>query len=463
MATHDANIVVNGDADMVIQLEATADRGKVACAGAIDDPAVRDAIVETVDGGAGSVSASAAEVRVLKEGVSMEWLDVLKRIESGEDHVTEFKRGLGDLAGIGKTVAAFANGGGGLLVLGVDDGRTIVGVTESSEAVQERLTAFLQSGCGRPVAAHLGRHQDGRKWVHWIEVRRQRRGYEPFSHGGRYWIRRGRSSVAPSPSELQELMNAFGLVLTEEQVVHGAGVEDLDLRAFREFMKAQGAEMVRDPQPSLEDDLQTATAAEEFDGELLPTLYGLMTFGRNPQGFASTAGLYTVCAAYDGTDRAGDAVSVADVRGRLLDQVQRAGDWFEALGHGERYRGIFREDLRLLPAVALREALVNAGIHRDYAVTGSQIMLEVFADRVDVTSPGGLPNRMTVEQARGGGAPRSRNEMMANAMVVARLMERRGRGWLLMRKYMREFNGTEPELASEEGQFTRVTFRLEAP
>ena len=51
VATHNANIVVNGDADMVIQLEATADKGRVACAGAIDDPLVRDAIVETVDGG----------------------------------------------------------------------------------------------------------------------------------------------------------------------------------------------------------------------------------------------------------------------------------------------------------------------------------------------------------------------------------------------------------------------------
>ena len=142
----------------------------------------------------------------------MEWLDVLKRIESGEDHVTEFKSGAGDLAGIGRTIAAFANGRGGLLVLGVDNSRTIVGVKESSESVQERLSAFLQSGCGRPVTADLGRHRDDQKWVHWIEVRNQSRGYEPFAYRGRYWVRRGRSSVAPSPSELQELMNSFGLV-----------------------------------------------------------------------------------------------------------------------------------------------------------------------------------------------------------------------------------------------------------
>ena len=113
-----------------------------------------------------------------------------------------------------------------------------------------------------------------------------------------------------------------------------------------------------------------------------------------------------------------------------------------------------------MPEPALREALVNAVIHRDYAITGSQILLEVFDDRIAVTSPGALPNHMTVEQARRGGAPRSRNEMMANAMVVRGLMERRGRGWLTMRHAMARFNGTEPELVNDErNRFVRVTFR----
>lgn len=66
-----------------------------------------------------------------------------------------------------------------------------------------------------------------------------------------------------------------------------------------------------------------------------------------------------------------------------------------------------------------------------------------------------------VDQARSGGAPRSRNEMMANAMVVRQLMERRGRGWLLMRRAMREFNGTEPEIINDQdARFVRVTFRF---
>ena len=77
-----------------------------------------------------------------------------------------------------------------------------------------------------------------------------------------------------------------------------------------------------------------------------------------------------------------------------------------------------------------------------------------------MTSPGTLPNHMRVENVRSGGNPRSRNELMANAVLVARLMEQRGRGWPVMRQTMRKFNGTEPELVQDEGgKFVRVTFR----
>ena len=87
------------------------------------------------------------------------------------------------------------------------------------------------------------------------------------------------------------------------------------------------------------------------------------------------------------------------------------------------------------------------------------MLLEVFDDRIVVTSRRALPNHMTVDQARKGGVPRSRNEMMANAMVVGGLMERRGRGWLTMRDAIRRFNGTEPDLVSDErNRFVRVTF-----
>lgn len=391
----------------------------------------------------------------------MEWLDVLRRIEGGENAHTEFKRGLGDLRSVGKTLCAFANGDGGLLVIGVVDPGEIVGTKEDSESVQERLTSFLNNGCGRPITAECNRHHTEEGWVHWVRVRRHLRGYEPFSYDGRFWIRRGRATVEPSPSELQELLNAFGLILTEQQIISSAATDEIDLDTFRSFMRVQGKRTEEEPQPDIENDLRNASICEFMDGTLRPTLYGVMVFGRDPQGYPHTTSLFVQCVSYDGVDQAGAVLSAGEGKGRLDEQVTRSMGWFRSLGRREVYQGLYRKDIPLVPEEVLREALVNAVIHRDYAITGSQVLLEVFSDRICVTSPGSLPNHMSVEQARSGGAPRSRNEMMANAMVVRQLMERRGRGWLLMRHGMRKFNGTEPELISNtDDRLTRVTFRF---
>ena len=391
----------------------------------------------------------------------MEWAEVERRIRAGEDAVTEFKRGAGDMRAVGKTLCAFANGAGGLLVLGIDDTGATVGVSADPDAVQERLTGLLHTGCGKPISAQCGRESTADGWVHWIDVRRHQRGYEPFMSDGRFWVRRGRATVTPSPSELQELFNAFGFVLTEQQIIPAAHLDDIDFGAVRSFMQAQGLDTEQTPQPARDDDLRNASVTDELDGVLRPTLYGLMVFGRDPQAYPHTLSLFVQCAAYGGTDQAAEVLSAGEAKGRLADQVHRAMGWFRSLGRRESYEGLRRRDLPRLPEPALREALVNAVIHRDYAISGSQTMLEVFDDRIVVTSPGALPNHMTVEQARSGGAPRSRNEMMANAMVVAGLMERRGRGWLTMRHAMREFNGTEPDLASDpDNRFVRVTFHL---
>ena len=199
----------------------------------------------------------------------------------------------------------------------------------------------------------------------------------------------------------------------------------------------------------------------ELGGSLHPTLYGVLAFGKKPQSYPQTRNFRVECVAYDGEDRASNTLQVADVTGPLDEQVRRAVGWFRGLGRFESYRGMIRTDRWLLPEAALREALVNAVVHRDYAITGSNVLLEVYDRHVDVTSPGTLPNHMTVESVRAGAHPRSRNESMANYMLEKRFMEKRGRGWPVMRKSMLEFNGTEPDLLQDDkGAYVRVTFDL---
>ena len=390
----------------------------------------------------------------------MEWLDVLRRIEAGEGRHTELKRGLGDLSAVGKAMCAFANTEGGVIVLGVTDAREIVGVKEGAEKVEERLTAFLHTGCSSPVSARTGRHEDPHGRVHWVQVPRQR-GFEPLRYDGRVWIRRERSSVEPSPTELQELYNTFGYILTEERAIQDATPEHIDVQAFRTYLQRLGFDTDEDPQPDPEDDLRNRSVLVDIGGEARATLYGVLAFGKAPQRYPQTRNFRIECVAYAGDDRASDVLQVADGAGRLDEQVERAIGWFLGLGRFESYRNLVREDRHLLPRAAIREALVNAVIHRDYAITGSTTFLEVFADRVDVTSPGALPNHMTVDQVRAGANPRARNDSMGHFMAGMGFMERRGRGWLIMRRAMRAFNATEPEMVQDgRNRFVRVTFRL---
>ena len=323
------------------------------------------------------------------------------------------------------------------------------------------MTSFLQSGCSSPVTAWAGRHEDPNGWVHWLEVPRQR-GFEPLRFEGRVWVRRQRSSVEPSPTELQELYNIFGYIITEERTIQSANSSQIDMQAFHTFLQRMGLDIDHEPQPTEEDDLNNRGVVRDLGGSLHPTLYGMMAFGKDPQAYPQTHNFYVQCAAYEGDDRASVVLQVGDATGRLDEQVQRAVGWFSGLRRLEVYHGLIREDFGILPLEALRESLVNAVVHRDYSITGSKVLLEVFDRYVDVTSPGSLPNHMRVESVRAGGHPRSRNELMANFMLAMGFMEQRGRGWPVMRRAMREFNGTEPEIIQgTDGGAVRVRFHLE--
>ncbi len=250
---------------------------------------------------------------------------------------------------------------------------------------------------------------------------------------------------------------------TEKRAILDAPPSHIDLDSFRSYLKRMGMDTTSDPQPDSENDLRNRGVVENIDGELCATLYGVLAFGRDPQRYRRTSNFRIECVVYAGTDRASEALQVADASGRINEQVERSVAWFLGLGRFESYGDLIREDRYFLPRRAIREALANAVTHRDYAITGSKILLEVFADRVDVTSPGALPNDLTVERVRAGANPRSRNEYLAHFMSAMGFMEQRGRGWLIMQSEMREFNDTEPELvADSRDRFVQVSFRRDS-
>lgn len=250
----------------------------------------------------------------------------------------------------------------------------------------------------------------------------------------------------------------------EERIVPLTGVPDLDLQAFERFFRSRRAPTEEEPRRATEEDLLDFGLLGDSGGERAPTLYGILGFGRTPQIHPRTTSFLIRCAAYAGEDRGTEVILAGVADGRLDEQVRRALGWFRSLGWREKYEGLLREDLPRLPPEALREALANAVAHRDYGIGGSAILLDVFADRAEITSPGTLADHRTVDSVRAGGATRARNPKIAHLLVAAGLMERRGRGWPLMRDAMREFNGTEPDLFNYlDGGYFRVTLRFHGP
>lgn len=395
----------------------------------------------------------------------MDWLEVLQRIQAGEDEHTEFGRfRTFQEKDWQDAVCAFANTEGGLVVLGVANDQSIDGVPMDPEKVQEYLTNGLQAALSAPVQARLGKQQDPSGWVHWIEVARMR-GPEPVRCRGKVLVRRGRSCVEPGASELQDLYNTFGLVFTEERLIPGTGPDDVDPEVFRRYMERKGVDIATEPRlPIATDLLNREVLDRDMDGELRTTLYGLMCFGKDPQSHAPTRNLWVDLVAYSGTDRADSVLLAGEAKGRLDEQVQRAESWLRALGRNERYEGVIRTDQWLVPLSAFRECVVNAVAHRDYSILGSRVLVEVFDDRIVVTSPGALPNHKRPESVMAGGSPRSRNEAMANYLLDVGLMEQRGSGYPRIVRAMASFNGTVPELVNERDErWVRVTLRRTPP
>ncbi len=390
----------------------------------------------------------------------MEWLEVMNHIEAGESRTVEFKEGF-DTGKIGPAACAFANTDGGVVICGVNDAGAIVGVERDPDSVHERLTAFLGNGFNYPMTAACGRYQDPQGWVHWVQVPKQRNP-EPMRFRDVAWVRRERSSVRPSPSELEGLNNLFGYVMTEDQIVSSATTEDIDESCFRNHLERQRFSKRRTRRPNILDDYRNFDVVRDLERRPTPTLYGLLAFGTNPQRFPNMRHLLVRNTAYAGIGRAAGVSLAMDARGRLAEQVEGSLHWAQSLGRQESYGTARRSDRFVLPIPALREAIVNAVIHRDYAITGTPITVDVFRDRVEIASPGTLPNGMTLSRLRRGGNIRTRNETMAHYAIVEGLMESRGMGWPVIEDAMHEFNGTDPRIEEDrEGAWVRITLVLE--
>lgn len=241
----------------------------------------------------------------------------------------------------------------------------------------------------------------------------------------------------------------------DETLVWGTTLNDLSREAFAAYHQAQFglslAEQLEQSQLPLEQLLRHLRLAEEVDGEWLLTVAGLLVFGVEPQRFMPQSRLSAV--AFAGLDEDADILDRREIVGRLPTIIEDARVFLERnIRQPARELGFRREDILLYDRKALGEAVVNAIAHRDYSLSGSQIRLFVFPDRVEVRSPGRLPNSVTLDNIRLG-IHAERNRRLATLLTQLGYMSAIGTGIpRLIIRLSRLLSGREPEfeLVGEE-------------
>lgn len=235
---------------------------------------------------------------------------------------------------------------------------------------------------------------------------------------------------------------------------------DVDLDVARRLVSAAEGR----PADTLSDDDLLAAASlrglawhESSSGEHYATAAGIVLLSRDPSAVFPQCRI--LADAYRGAEADGDPRDHEDVRAAMPVAIERALAFVDRnTRHPMRVVGLNRVRLDEYPTSGLREALVNAVAHRQYDDAGRKIMLEVFADRVVVSSPGLPPAPITLAALRRGKyRPCSRNPVLAQCLSYFHRIEERGSGFRRMRDQMLDHGLDQPLLGTDTGYF-QVTF-----
>lgn len=351
---------------------------------------------------------------------------------------------------LAESLVALANGDGGLIVLGVDrDGRPSGEIWDEEAELALREAAAL---CRPPVPSQFQSVELPAGRFIGIQVPRSLELHSMAD--GRVLVRRRDENRPLTGEEIRALAAARPTVDFETEPVPGAKPDDLDTEILREYLEKRKTRT--GSHATSVSQLMHEIGATVRDGN--PTLIGLLLFGRTPQAFLPQSGVIFV--RFSGTEPRGEDGGVGYVRrseltGPVARIIERA--WsivFDEMRVGATVNGLEREELLEYPRFAVREALVNAVAHRDYRVAGRRIEIRMYADRLEIISPGGLPGYMTVDNLVE--EHFSRNPRLVNGLFQWGYIEELGLGIDQMIEEMLQAGHPPPEFRATPHSFTVV-------
>lgn len=351
---------------------------------------------------------------------------------------------------LAETLIALANSDGGYIILGADaDGRPTVAIWEEEAELALHEAASL---CRPPVPSRFQSVELPTGRFIGIEVSRSLELHSLAD--GRVLVRRRDANRPLSGEEIRVLAAGRRSADFETEVVPGARSGDLDTGILSEYLQKREARTgVRAPVVA---QLMHEIGATDRAGN--PTLIGMLLFGRNPQAFLPQSGVVFV--RFPGTEPRGEDGGIGygrrdELTGPVARIIERA--WaivFDEMRVGATVNGLEREELLEYPRFAVREALVNAVAHRDYRISGRRIEIRMYADRLEIISPGGLPGYMTVDNLVE--EHFSRNPRLVNGLYQWGFIEELGLGIDQMIEEMVQAGHPPPEFRATPHSFTVV-------
>ncbi|MFH1123939.1 MAG: ATP-binding protein [Pseudomonadota bacterium] len=359
-------------------------------------------------------------------------------LQEGEGSMLEYKEGLS--ASFARELVAMANIAGGKILLGVRDDGTVKGIPDSND-LRARIQDIARN-CDPPVKVLVQRVGE----VTVVTVRESEA--KPVQCSDGFFWRQGAVTQKLSRDEIRDFFRAEGVIRFDLSLCPKFRYpRDFDREKYDAWLRLSGIT----GRPNTEDVMVNIDAAERSGGKLIFRNAGVLFFAREPRRFFNQA--YVTCLLAKGVDKV-HILDRKDFADGIVSDIEESLRFIERNTRtAYRIEGLRREDVPEYPMRALREAVTNAVMHRDWFMDGANVFVEIYADRIEVSSPGGLPKGMLPSDL--GRKSVRRNALIADLLHRISFIEKAGTGIKRMREEA-EMHGSPAPVFEASGFFTAI-------
>jgi ATP-dependent DNA helicase RecG len=384
-------------------------------------------------------------------------MDLVEILKKPEGKTLEFKRDLSSPDGVLKSIVAFANTAGGTLLIGVEDkSRHVRGIVEPldleeslvnlvNDCISPRLMPEIEILPWRHMHVLVLQVHPSPSRPHFLNSEGQIRGV---------YVRIGSTNRHADAELIEELRRFARGIGFDEQPMPEFSSEALDFRA--------ASESFADFRALTRRDLETLRILTDHQGRKVPTVGGMILFGKDRERHFPEA--WIQAGRFEGSDRS-QIVDRAEFRSIPVRAIEEAIAFVHKHAlHGAEIGFVRRKERWSLPPAAVREAIINAVVHTDYAQRGAPLRLSIFDDRLEVENPGLLPFGLTVEDLPRG-VSKLRNRVIGRVFHALGLVEQWGSGIQRMAAACRDAGLAAPVFEELAARFrvTIATARVDNP